>query len=203
MSEPNPSDGEWSPKPPRSRAMASGHLHRREADRRAARLAGRSRRGWQREPLAPELERFAAQLVRSPELWEPFVQHDDSSRVYHQIWDEEDVNAWLICWSEDQDTGYHDHDDSAAAIEVISGQVREDRLCLSDPAYTWVISAGERFSLPATAIHRVLHAGSRPAITIHAYSPRCDAPAPTRSRPTGCSSGPLSRTRPSSRPNRP
>jgi hypothetical protein len=120
---------------------------------------------------APELERFAARLVRSPELWEQFVQHRDSSRVYHQIWDEEDVNAWLICWSEDQDTGYHDHDDSAATIEVISGQVREDRLRLSGAPHTRVISAGERFSLPGTAIHRVLHAGSGPAITIHAYSP--------------------------------
>jgi hypothetical protein len=119
----------------------------------------------------PELERFAATLVHAPQLWEQFVQHDDSSRVYHQIWDEEDVNAWLICWSEDQDTGYHDHDDSAAAIEVIGGQVREDRLRLSGAPHTRVISAGERFSLAPTAIHRVLHAGNGPAITIHAYSP--------------------------------
>jgi hypothetical protein len=120
---------------------------------------------------APELERFAARLAHSPERWEQFVQHDDSSRVYHQIWDEEDVNAWLICWSEDQDTGYHDHDDSAAAIAVISGQVREDRLRLSSAPHTRLISAGEHFSLPRTAIHRVLHAGFGPAITIHAYSP--------------------------------
>ena len=33
-------------------------------------------------------------------------------RVYEQIWDDEHVNAWLICWSEDQDTGFHDHDES-------------------------------------------------------------------------------------------
>ena len=39
-----------------------------------------------------------------------------------------DVNAWLICWSEDHDTGFHDHDASAAAITVMAGHVREDRL---------------------------------------------------------------------------
>jgi mannose-6-phosphate isomerase-like protein (cupin superfamily) len=122
--------------------------------------------------LSPlELEGFVARMVCSPELWEHLVQHDDSSRVFHQIWDDEDVNAWLICWSEDQDTGYHDHNDSVAAIEVISGHVREDRLRLSDAPHTRVIGPGERFTLPATAIHRVLHAGSGPAVTIHAYSP--------------------------------
>ena len=51
-------------------------------------------------------------------------------RVYEQIWDDDDVNAWVICWSEDQDTGFHDHDNSAAAIAVISGQLREERLRL-------------------------------------------------------------------------
>lgn len=47
--------------------------------------------------------------------------------VYEQIADDEQVNAWLICWSEDSDTGFHDHDESAAGIAVVSGSVREDR----------------------------------------------------------------------------
>ena len=47
-------------------------------------------------------------------------------RVYQQICDDEDVNARVSCWSEDQDSGFHDHDESAAAIAVISGQVRKD-----------------------------------------------------------------------------
>ena len=50
--------------------------------------------------------------------------------MYELIRDDEHVNAWLICWSEDPDTGFHDHDLSAAAIRVIDGQVREDRMRL-------------------------------------------------------------------------
>ena len=83
----------------------------------------------------------------------------------------EDVNAWVICWSEDQDTGFHDHDESAAAIAVISGQVREDRLRVGDEPRSRVLGAGQIFTVPAVAIHRVLHAGDAPAVTIHAYSP--------------------------------
>jgi mannose-6-phosphate isomerase-like protein (cupin superfamily) len=119
---------------------------------------------------AEALERFVTELAGSPERWEQFVRHSDE-RVYEQIWDDEDVNAWLICWSEDQDTGFHDHDDSAAAIVVIEGQVREDRLRLAAGPESRVIGPGRMFVVPPTAIHRVLHAGGAPAITIHAYSP--------------------------------
>ena len=92
-------------------------------------------------------------------------------RVYQQIWDDEHVNAWVICWSEDQDTGFHDHDESAAAIGVISGRVREDRLRLGEAPRSRTFGPGAIFTVPAVAIHRVLHAGDAPAVTIHAYSP--------------------------------
>ena len=118
-----------------------------------------------------ELERFATGLAESPERWRHLVHHADDVRVYEQIWDDEDVNAWVICWSEDQDTGFHDHDESAAGIAVVSGQVREDRLTLAGEPVSRDIGPGTTFTLPPVAIHRVLHAGTGPAVTIHAYSP--------------------------------
>ena len=117
------------------------------------------------------LERFVAHLAATPELWEHAVRHASDVRVYEQIWDDEDVNAWVICWSEDQDTGFHDHDDSSAAITVIEGQVREDRLRVGDPPRSRTFGPGQVFTVPAVAIHRVLHAGDVPAVTLHAYSP--------------------------------
>jgi len=122
--------------------------------------------------LAPaELERFVAGLAAAPERWEQAVRHTSDVRVYERIWDDDEVNAWVICWSEDQDTGFHDHDDSSAAIAVISGQVREDRLRLGRSPRSRVLGPGSVFTVPAVAIHRVLHAGTAPAVTLHAYSP--------------------------------
>ena len=118
-----------------------------------------------------ELERFTARLAAEPERWAHLVRHDDDLRVYEVIWDDDEVNAWLICWSEDQDTGYHDHDVSGAGIAVISGRVREDRLTITGGTRSRELAAGEVFSVPPVAIHRVLHAGTGPAVTIHAYSP--------------------------------
>ena len=99
------------------------------------------------------------------------MRHADDARVYEQIWDDEDVNAWVICWSEDQDTGFHDHDESAAGIAVVAGRVREDRLTLAGEPVSREIGPGTTFTLPPVAIHRVLHAGTGPAVTIHCYSP--------------------------------
>ena len=118
-----------------------------------------------------ELEQFVTSLASSPERWAHLVRHCSDVRVYEQIWDDEDVNAWVICWSEDQDTGFHDHDDSAAAIAVASGAVREDRLTLGSSPRGRELGSGAVFSVPPVAIHRVLHAGDGPAVTIHAYSP--------------------------------
>jgi quercetin dioxygenase-like cupin family protein len=118
-----------------------------------------------------ELERFVAELAAAPERWQHAVRHASDVRVYEQIWDDAHVNAWLICWSQDQDTGFHDHDESLAAIGVISGQVREDRLRLGRPPRSRVLGPGSIFTVPAVAIHRVLHAGRAPAVTLHAYSP--------------------------------
>jgi mannose-6-phosphate isomerase-like protein (cupin superfamily) len=118
-----------------------------------------------------ELEQFTAALVATPERWRALVRHSPARRVYAQIWDEEDLNAWLICWSHDHDTGFHDHDRSAAVIAVIDGYVREERLRLRGEPRSQVLGRDSSVYVPPAAIHRVLHWGTAPAVTIHAYSP--------------------------------
>lgn len=136
--------------------------------------------------LTPEaLEQFVLDLRTDQDRWRHLIRHDSDVRVYEQIWDEQDVNAWLICWSRDQDTGFHDHDQSAAAIAVISGQVREERLRLGRPPAGRVLGAGSTFTVPPVAIHRVLHAGVGPAVTIHAYSPPLTRTGAYRTGPDG------------------
>ena len=83
----------------------------------------------------------------------------------------DDVAAWLICWMDEQDTGFHDHDVSSGAVAVISGSVREDRLVVGSSPSTRVVPAGGAFSFDASDIHRVQHVGAEPAVTLHAYSP--------------------------------
>lgn len=123
-----------------------------------------------------ELEDFVRDLADSPELWIDLVKHDRDQRHYEEIFSDDYVTAWLICWMEDQDTGFHDHDISCGAVAVVSGCVREERLALEGlfddgGCSERLVRAGESFSFSASDIHRVRHAGSGPAVTLHVYSP--------------------------------
>ena len=68
------------------------------------------------------------------------------------------------------DTGFHDHDESAAAIAVLDGAISEERLALGGPVQV-TLTAGTTVTIAREAIHRVRHAGQAPAVTLHAYSP--------------------------------
>jgi predicted metal-dependent enzyme (double-stranded beta helix superfamily) len=129
-----------------------------------------------RDLSAPELEAFVRELADRPELWIDFVRHDASQRVYEELLSDTHVTAWLICWMDDQDTGFHDHDVSAGAVAVVSGNVREERLAIGGDRPQAAqrgreFAAGDAFHFSAADIHRVRHGGSNPAVTLHVYSP--------------------------------
>jgi hypothetical protein len=118
-----------------------------------------------------ELVAFVQALAGRPDRWAHLVEHDRAARTYSELVRTDDVAAWLICWMDEQDTGFHDHDTSAGAVAVVAGSVREDRLVLGAPPSSRVVKAGGAFSFEASDIHRVQHAGAEPAVTLHAYSP--------------------------------
>ena len=125
----------------------------------------------QRDLTPAELEEFVCGLMARPEEWAHLVVHDPERRRYELLLRDDRVAVWLICWMDDQDTGFHDHDLSAGAVGVIAGTVREDRLVLGGGTASRTVAAGGTFTFAASDIHRVVHAGDGPAVTLHAYSP--------------------------------
>ncbi len=132
---------------------------------------GRLLRARGRDLSASELERFVGELAGAPELWIDAVSHDRDRRTYEQLHGDAHLTVWLICWMEDHDTGFHDHDVSSGAVAVVSGAVREERLAIDAPPRERVLAVGDSFSFGPSDIHRVRHCGAGPAVTIHAYSP--------------------------------
>jgi hypothetical protein len=57
-----------------------------------------------------ELEAFVQELAADAECWQPLISHTAGKRTYELLWEDEQVNAWVLCWNEDHDTGFHDHD---------------------------------------------------------------------------------------------
>ena len=124
-----------------------------------------------RDLTQPELSRFVRDIVVRPDLWTDLVRHDPDARIYEQLLRDQHVEVWLICWMDDHDTGFHDHDVSAGALAVAQGRIREERLGLGGTVVERTIEAGEAIHFAASDIHRVTHAGDGPAITLNAYSP--------------------------------
>ena len=119
----------------------------------------------------PELRELVTGLAATPRLWEHLVHHDPEARVDEELLRDDHVAVWLICWMEDHDTGFHDHDRSAGAVAVTRGAVIEDRLLLGGGTTSRTVAAGGAFTFAASDIHRVRHGGAGPAVSIHAYSP--------------------------------
>jgi len=127
--------------------------------------------------LSPvELEAFVRELAEQPELWIDRVRHDATQRVYEELISDAHLTAWLICWIDEQDTGFHDHDRSAGAVAVVGGRVREERLAIGGDRSevsqrSRMFGVGDAFHFTAADIHRVCHSGDDPAVTLHVYSP--------------------------------
>jgi predicted metal-dependent enzyme (double-stranded beta helix superfamily) len=124
-----------------------------------------------RDLTGPELQAFVAELADRPELWIHRIHHDHTQRVYEELLSDAHLTAWLICWMDDHDTGFHDHDISAGAVAVVGGRVREERLAIDGPTRDRRFGVGESFHFSAADIHRVRHTGEHPAVTLHVYSP--------------------------------
>ena len=105
-----------------------------------------------------------------PDAWRPLVKHDQSERVYELLHRDDHVEIYLVCWMPGHDTGFHDHDHSAAAITVVEGAITEERLAITGTVERQ-LSNGATVTIAKEAIHRVRHAGEAPATTLHAYSP--------------------------------
>jgi predicted metal-dependent enzyme (double-stranded beta helix superfamily) len=122
--------------------------------------------------LSPqELIAHVRDLAARPDRWAHLVTHDPEQRHYHELERDARLAAWLICWTNEQDTGFHDHDLSAGAVAVVAGTIREERLVLGGAPARRTVAAGGTFAFSAADIHRVHHVGPAPAVTLHAYSP--------------------------------
>jgi hypothetical protein len=104
-----------------------------------------------RELSGAELEAFVRELADRPELWIDLVKHDATQRLYEELLSDEHVTAWLICWLEDHDTGFHDHDVSSGAVAVVSGAVREERLTVDGAPRESVFAASPPACPPPAA----------------------------------------------------
>ena len=133
--------------------------------------------GYARDLTRRELRGAVARLALRPDVWSPLIRHDPDARFYEEIFRDEHLSAWLICWMPGQETELHDHAGSAGAVSVVSGSLLEQRLMPHGNLVGNLCSHGEVFDFGPSVVHRVRHHGIAPATSLHAYSPPLDGMA--------------------------
>ena len=109
---------------------------------------------------------------RSRQSGSTSCSHSADQRHYEELRRDDDVAVWLICWMDDHDTGFHDHDLSGGAVAVVAGRGRRGPARARRSAgHARRSTRARRFtSAPPTSTASATPA-TRPAVTIHAYSP--------------------------------
>jgi quercetin dioxygenase-like cupin family protein len=117
-----------------------------------------------------ELEALVHQLASDPKRWRDLVGFSDEERVFVSLYRDDYVDVWLLCWTPENDTGWHDHDISSGAVHVIQGALTESNPRIGGHPAVRVVQAGEAFSFGPDHIHR-LSGEQEHSVSVHAYSP--------------------------------
>jgi predicted metal-dependent enzyme (double-stranded beta helix superfamily) len=117
-----------------------------------------------------ELRALVDALARDAEFWREHVAFPDERRHYVSLHRDEYVDVWLLCWTPEHDTGWHDHDVSSGAVAVVDGALKECNPRIGGAHVEVVVAGGASFAFGPEHIHRLVGAAPR-SVSIHAYSP--------------------------------
>jgi quercetin dioxygenase-like cupin family protein len=123
-----------------------------------------------RDLTREELTDLTSAVAEAPDEWREHVAFDDEERHFHCLHRDAHVDVWVLCWTRQNDTGWHDHDLSAGAVAVAEGRLVEQVLTVGSTAAIRHAAAGAVFSFGPDRIHR-LTGDADGSVSIHAYSP--------------------------------
>jgi len=117
-----------------------------------------------------ELLELASSIAADRASWSAYVAYSDDARHYASMHRDAHVDIWVLCWTPQNDTGWHDHDISSGAVAVAEGALTEHNLAIGVPLLHTNVPAGQAFCFGPEHIHRLV--GRDPgSVSIHAYSP--------------------------------
>jgi hypothetical protein len=117
-----------------------------------------------------ELRDLVDELAARSEVWREHVAFSSGARHYVSLHRDDHVDVWLLCWTRENDTGWHDHDISSGAVRVVQGAINEHNPRIGGDHARVTVPAGRSFHFGPDHIHR-LTGDTDDTVTIHAYSP--------------------------------
>ncbi len=119
-----------------------------------------------------QLAAVTSTVARERSLWTDVVVHDPVSRWYTVLHRSQELDVWLLSWTPEQDTDWHDHGGSGGSFAVADGRLEERyRRGSTGRTARRVLGAGQVAAFGPAHVHNVSHDGAMASTSIHAYSP--------------------------------
>jgi hypothetical protein len=117
-----------------------------------------------------ELLQLVQAIGADRQLWRPHVAFSDGQRHFVSLHRDAHVDVWVLCWTPQNDTGWHDHDLSSGAVAVVQGCLVEHNLAIGVASIATAVPAGASYCFGPDHIHRLTGRGQG-SVSVHAYSP--------------------------------
>ena len=121
---------------------------------------------------AVQLRTMVHRIAGYQQEWLATVRYDAQERWYQRLEWCDSYEIWVLSWLPGQRTGFHDHGGSAGAFAVAHGTLDERAAPGGLPsAMAVTLAPGSVRSFGPRYVHDVANNSTRPAVSVHAYSP--------------------------------
>jgi predicted metal-dependent enzyme (double-stranded beta helix superfamily) len=110
-------------------------------------------------------------VAMQPTFWNSNLQFNPNDRWSRMLHEDDRYDLWLLTWLPGQGTDLHDHGSSAGAFTVLRGSLVEARPNRRGRLHSEVLALGFTRWVAPYAVHQVRNVDTRPAVSVHAYSP--------------------------------
>ncbi len=118
------------------------------------------------------LAEIVCAIAGRPDRWLDLLRFEADDRWYVRLERSEGHEVWLLTWLPGQQTGFHDHGESAGAFAVASGCLTEEAAATGQAAAAGrKVRTGAVRSFGSHYVHNVRNDLTERAVSIHAYSP--------------------------------
>ena len=126
---------------------------------------------YDRALTTSQLRGAVARLALRPDIWSPLVPRRRGKRRVHEIVNDGQLSAYLVCWARGDDSEFQEHPGAPGAVVVVEGALLDQRLSGYGDTVGTLRGRGEVFDVGAGAPYRLRHYGRQPATTLHVHSP--------------------------------
>jgi hypothetical protein len=128
-----------------------------------------------RRATPAQLGQIVRSVAAATERWRPVVRFTGGRRWYYRLdpaGPDAGYEVWLLSWLPGQGTGFHDHGDAVGAFAIADGDLLETTARVGHTAVRGrSLAAGTVRSFGSAHLHDVRNVTTRPAVSVHAYSP--------------------------------